>query len=192
MVDHPDDDASASSPSHRRVLPTPASPLTMRTPPCPSDARLHAALAVASSEARPTSGDRSGTGATAAGPRTISSWRASVSAPDGNPTSASAAFRRSNWRSAAERSPASACLRISERCASSSVGSSATTSSHRPRARNPRKYASLSRSRAPPAHSAYRSSGNNSPLYSAGSPSASKRSTSVFTTEPGASETRPP
>jgi aromatic-L-amino-acid/L-tryptophan decarboxylase len=49
----------------------------------------------------------------------------------------------------------------------------------------------VSRLRASLAHSAYRSSGNSSPLYSVGSFSNSKSSTSVFTIAPGASETRP-
>ena len=74
---------------------------------------------------------------------------------------------RSNWRSAAWRSPFAAWRRMSARWASSSLASSSITVSQRPSRRRRSRWRSRSCSRRSSAHSSYRSSGSSSPPYSA-------------------------
>ena len=64
----------------------------------------------------------------------------------------SARSSRSNWRSAARWSPASANDRMSAMWASSSVGSTATSASHRPACRSSRWWMASARSRATSLH----------------------------------------
>ena len=162
-------------------LPAPASPLMIRVRFPPAAASSNARSAIEISRSRPTSvPSRSGNTSCAASRRPRS---AEASGPGATPSSCrSARSRRSNWRSAACRSPLAACRRIRARWARSSPGSSSATSSQRPARRSRSSWLCLSCSRGASAHASYLSAGSSSPPYSvsasraaAASPAASAR-----------------
>ena len=107
-------------------LPAPASPLmiSVRFPPAAASSSARSAMEI--SRSRPISGpSRRGNTSCAASRR---SRRAEASGPGATPSSCrSARSRRSNWRSAACRSPLAACSRMRARWAHSSPGSSSAS-----------------------------------------------------------------
>ena len=167
-------------------LPAPASPLMISVRFAPAAASSTARSAMDISRSRPISGlSRCRNTSCAASSRSRS---AEASGPGATPSSCrSARSRRSNWRSAACRSPLAACRRIRARWARSSPGSSSATASHRPSRRSRSRWLWLSCSRRVSAHSSYLSAGSSSPPYSASasraaaaSPAASARRASVL------------
>ena len=147
-------------------MPAPASPLMISVRFAPAAASSTARSAMEISRSRPISGlSRCGNTSCAASSRSRS---ADASGPGARPSSCrSARSRRSNWRSAACRSPLAACRRIRARWARSSPGSSSATASHRPSRRSRSRWLWLSCSRRVSAHSSYLSAGSSSPPYSA-------------------------